>query len=35
MNIELENLRRQCPLPVLMNRLGYGQFARSSCRSLS
>ena len=33
MSIELETLRRQCPLPVLMTRLGYGQYTRSSCRS--
>jgi hypothetical protein len=33
MSIELSELRRLCPLPVLMDRLGYGQFARSSCRS--
>jgi len=33
MNINLEKLRCQCPLPVLMNRLGFAQFARRSCHS--
>ena len=30
MSNELDVLRRDCPLPVLMHRLGYGRFARSS-----
>ena len=33
MKHNLLQLRIQCPLPVLMNRLGYGRFARSSCPS--
>ncbi len=33
MSIDLAKLRRECPLPVLMNRLGYGQYARTSCHS--
>src|ERR1035438_5047950 len=33
MKPDLDLLRRKCPLPVIMQRVGLGQFAKSSCPS--
>lgn len=30
---EIQNLRRRCPLPVLMIRMGYAKFAKHTCHS--
>jgi hypothetical protein len=33
MNIDLNQLREKCPMPVLMQRLGLERFAKPSCPS--
>lgn len=33
MNIDLEVLKRDCPMPALLHRMGFGEYARRSCRS--